>query len=138
MKNSKTLLKMLQNKPLDADLYQELGKSYYREKELDMALDAYLKSLGLDDSNPWTYLYLGNVYYHQHNYSEALDMFIKSSELMPDSAVPCWCMADTYEKMCDAYQADKYYRLAVQVDPDNIEANKKLYAWLERQGKVSL
>ncbi len=133
MKSSKYLRGSLRQKPDDADLYLELGKAHYREKDLDLAIDAYLKSLELDDINPWVYLYLGNAYYHQHNYNDALDYFQKSSELMPDSATPFCCMADTYEKLHNYYQADIHYRRAVNTDPNNRDANMKLDSWLCRQ-----
>jgi tetratricopeptide (TPR) repeat protein len=133
MKSSKNLRRDLRQKPDDADLHLELGKAYYREKELDLAIDAYLKSLELDDRNPWVYLYLGNAYYHQHNYNKALDYFQKSSELMPDSATPFCCIADTYEKLHNYYQADIHYRRAVNTDPSNKDAHMKLDSWLCRQ-----
>ncbi|TQV87003.1 tetratricopeptide repeat protein [Aliikangiella coralliicola] len=72
------LLEEISVKGKSADTYQRLGKSYINIKEIEKAHGAFIKSLELDDSDPWTHLYIGNIFYRKKDYLKAINWFEKN------------------------------------------------------------
>ena len=77
----------------------------------------------------WSYLFLGNLFYTESDYLQALEQFAKAQQLAPNLAIAHVCMANAYHGLDDMASADKYYKRAVQVDPDDPNARKNLYRW---------
>ncbi|MGI8980620.1 MAG: tetratricopeptide repeat protein [Pirellulaceae bacterium] len=125
-------LYLIERRPDDTELFQELGKLYLKQGELDEAKAVYEKSLELDPRDPWTHLFLGNWYNSQNDFASAIKPFSHAATLMPDCAVPFWCLAEAYEKQGRTELADAHYRRAVEVEPSNKLARTKLKAWRER------
>ena len=127
-------LYLVERRPDDAELFQELGKLYLKQGKLYEGKAAYEKSLELDPRDPWTHLFLGNWYYSQNDFASAIKPFSHAATLMPDCAVPFWCLAEAYEKQGRGELADSHYRRAVEAEPSNKLARTKLKAWRERSG----
>jgi hypothetical protein len=127
------LLWLCGQRPDDADLAQQLGKLYRRRGRMTEAKAAFERALELDPSDLWTHLFLGNWYFAEHDYSSAIEWFRRAAELMPDDATPYWCQAEAYERLGNLELADVRYRRAVEVDPTNQRARRKLKAWRERR-----
>jgi Tfp pilus assembly protein PilF len=125
-------LYLIERKPDDAELFEKLGGLYRKQGKMAEAKAAFEKTLELNPSDPWTYLYLGNWYYFHNDLSNALERFAHAARLMPDCAVPYWCLAEAYEKQGQAKLADAHYRKAVETEPSNKLARTKLKAWRER------
>lgn len=128
----RNISEMIRNDPEDEELYQKLGILYMKYKDYESAEGAYKKALQLNPDNPWTYLYFGNLHYAKNNISKAIEWFKEASRRIPDNACPFWCLAEAYEKSDQWYMADKYFIKAVDVDPSDAEAVKKLEDWLDR------
>ncbi len=129
--NEEALLKKLTEEPNNAELYQELGKLYIREKKTDEAKRVLLKSLELDCNDGWTFLFLGNVSYSGEQYETALRYFEQALESLSDIATPYWCMAEAYEKLNQYDKAHEFYQTAVKKDPSDEDAIRRLKEWNE-------
>jgi tetratricopeptide (TPR) repeat protein len=125
------VLALIEKRPADAELYQQLGQLYSKADRPEEARGAYERSLELDPKNAFTHLYLGNWFYGSRMYPEALARFQHAAELMPGQAVAYWCQGDVYRAQGRYHLAHQAYETAVHVDPDNQRAREKLAAWHE-------
>ena len=126
------LLRRIQRHPNEAELYQELGKSYRRRGKMKEAKVAYEKSLALNPTDPWTHLLLGDWHYNQDVFTSAIEQYEHAALLMLGISVPYWCLANAYEKQGLTELADANFRKAVEVDPACKTARRKLREWQER------
>ena len=132
------LLRRIQQDPNDAELYQELGKSYRIRGKMEEAKVAYEKSLALNPTDPWTHLLLGAWHYNQDDFPSAIEQYEHAALLMLGISVPYWCLANAYEKQGLTELADAHYRKAVEVAPACKSACRKLREWQERVCEVSI
>lgn len=132
------LLKLERESPRDVDLLLSIGRSYFNERQLDRCHEYYSKALEIDPNYGWTHLYIGNLYYGLSCYTEAASHFERAIELLPGVACPHWCLADVYDKQGYWERTEKQYRVAVETDPSDDQAKRKLENWLaEHQAVVS-
>ena len=117
--------------PDDAGLFQRLGRELYRGR-MEEARVAYERSLALEPSDPWSHLYLGNWHYTGEDFLAAVERFARAAELMPDRAVAFWCLANAKEGLGHSDLADANYRKAVEVEPTDNGARRRLREWLRR------
>jgi len=126
------LLLLIASEPNNAEYYQELGKIYIYEKELELAAKTLHKSLELNFEDGWTYMYLGNIYNHKKNYEQSIGFFEYAARFLPGIATPFWCMAEMYEKLGRPGKARQYFEQAVKVDQSDQDSIKKLKNWQSR------
>ncbi|QEL14570.1 tetratricopeptide repeat protein [Limnoglobus roseus] len=122
-------LALIRERPTDAELYQQLGKLYFRAGEIDEAREAYERSLELDPDDPFGHLYLGNYFYANGQHQEALNCFRRGTELDPDAAIGHSLQGDAFKKLGQFDQAAEAYETAVRVEPDNVTVIRKLAEW---------
>jgi Flp pilus assembly protein TadD len=125
------VLNRLEERPDDAELFQLLGRLYLEEGRLKEARAAYERSLALDPCDPFTHLYLGNWCWRCGKHKEALERFQYAAELSPDLAVAYWCQGDIHQAQGQFDLAEAAYRKAVEVDPNDPQARRKLSEWYE-------
>ncbi len=128
-KTEEEILALLQERPDDAELYQQLGMLYQEQREIMKAWRAYMQSLRLNPHDPFTCLYFGNLLTICDDKKYALLLFKYAIQLAPDLAVAHWCLADLYCKLGDYGLAERSYERAVEVAPDHEQARSKLTAW---------
>lgn len=126
------LLQKIKNDPSNAENYEELGKYYLENDILEDAGKQLIASLELNCDNGWSYLYMGNLFYRKEKYELALSYFKCALTIMNGVSVPCWCMAETFEKMQQYDKADEYFNKAVKLEPDNSTSLEKLGKWQQR------
>ena len=125
------VLALIEKRPADAELYQQLGHLYNKADRREEARAAYERSLELNPKDAFTHLFLGNWFYASRSYPEALARFQNAAELMPDQAVAFWCLGDAYRAQGIYHLAQKSYETAVHVDPDDEQARNNLTGWHE-------
>ena len=59
------ILKLIEQRPADAELFQRLGGLYRGANRMDESRQAFERSLELDPSDAFTYFYLGNWHYYK-------------------------------------------------------------------------
>ncbi len=69
--------------PHDYDFYNNLGLTYKKNNELDLAAEALKKSIELKPNTWESWSNLGSVYKHQKKAKEAVEAFTKSLEYNP-------------------------------------------------------
>lgn len=102
------ILRLIEQRPDDAELLQTLGRWYRRRGRNAEALDAWERSLQLDPCDPYTHLFLGNLYYKEQDWSSAMERFTYAEMLAPENPAPLWCIADVFEVLDRQDLAEKY------------------------------
>ena len=108
-----------------ADAYLELGKSYLQIKNFKKAESRLKTSISLDDDG-WGHLYLGNVFFTKEDWNAAESEFCKAKKLLPDISVPFWCLADVYRAKGQIRKSEKFYRMAVKLQPTDTSSLARL------------
>lgn len=128
-KTVEDVLALLQEWPRDAKLFQLLGQMYFKRRDLREAWQAYWQSLQLAPDDPWTYLFFGNLLSITDDTKTAMDCFKHAAKLMPHQAVVYWCQGDLYRKLQNFDRAEQVYEKAVEVAPNDEQAQRKLAEW---------
>lgn len=122
-------LALLQERPDDAELYQQIGDLYFERRELMEAWKAYMQSFRLNPDDPWTCMKFGTLLTICDDKRYARRLFDYAIELDPELAVAHWCSGNLYRKQGEYELAERAYVRAVEVDPDDEEAREKLAQW---------
>ena len=123
------LLALEPDRPDDVDLLIRIGMHYFRSYDLDNCGKYYVRALKLDPYDGWSHLYWANFLSGLGSYDEALTHFHYAAEFLSDVACPHWCLGDQYCKLSDFDKAEFHFERAVEIDPDNAIARKKLAEW---------
>ena len=127
--------------PIEAECYAGIG-------EFDKAIAMLEKEIELDTISNIYYVYqtLGNIYHHKKDYDKSIINYKKTIELNPFYVRPYVNLAGIFELTGDKQQSVDYYMAAVElfvehnfidetieysnrilsIDPENIEAHKRL------------
>jgi hypothetical protein len=130
------LTRRIEMSPQDAGLLQLLGKQFRERKRIGEAREAFERSLALDPSDPWTHLYLGDCHCIEDDHLAAIERFSDAARLMPDRSPAFWCLANAHEAVGQFEMADANYRKAVEVEPADRYARRKLREWQERSREL--
>ena len=98
----------------------------------EQAKEALDRCLALKPNDPWTHLYLGNWYFSRKNFLDAIHWFARAARLLPNLSVAFWCLAEAYEEQGETELADKHYQGAVEAEPTDKRARRKLREWRKR------
>lgn len=127
------LLELEPHSPSDPDLLILIGKNYLKQHEFVKCYDYYSRALDADPTDGFSHLYMGNLFFFISDYDSALRHFENAKELMPDVACAYWCIADILNAQGYWSRTEEYYRKAVEVEPENADAQRRLDRWLEKR-----
>ena len=123
------LLALEPDRPDDVDLLIRIGMRYFKSHDLDSCREYYVRALKLDPYDGWSHLYWANLLAGLGCNDDALTHFHYAADFLPDVACPHWCLGDQYRKVDDFDNADFHFKRAVEIDPDDSMARKKLDEW---------
>jgi cytochrome c-type biogenesis protein CcmH/NrfG len=123
------VLALLKERPDDAELYQQLGDLYFKQRELKEAWRAFLQSLRLNPDEPWTCLKFATLLTICDDKKYARELLDYAIKLDPELTVAHWCSGNLYRKQGEYELAEAAYERAVEVDPDDEQAREKLAEW---------
>jgi cytochrome c-type biogenesis protein CcmH/NrfG len=123
------VLVLLTERPNDAELYQQLGDLYFKQRTLKRAWESYMQSLRLNPDDPFTCLKFATLLQFCRDKTAALELFEHAIEVAPKLAVAHWCLANHYREEGEFDKAERAYERAVEVAPDDRHAQEKLTEW---------
>ena len=97
------------------DQYMEKGLKYYYSDKIEMAEMMFSKSIGVSPENYKGYTYLGDISVNKKKYIKAIEYYRKSMELDTSHGWNYFGLGFSFEKMDVIDQAEKYYKLAVEL-----------------------
>ncbi len=111
--------KSFQLNPDLAEAYLALGYYYYWGKlNYSKAIEEFSKALKIQPNNAEAYAATGYVYRRMGNFRLATQNMVKGTTLDPLSSEYAFNTADTYSLVRDYQNADKYYQLSKDFNPD--------------------
>lgn len=108
--------------PMDNFLYSTLKKKGIQHLQLN--LDALLAEGGYDNRSPMTLNRLGYALLEEGQNQDAIEVFRLNTILYPEEANPWDSLAEAYFKAGDKKMALKYYRKALEIDPEMPSAKR--------------
>ncbi len=107
----------------ELEIWNELGNLYYNTGAYNEAIRIYQRAIALDQGCAESYSNLASIYIRQERYEEVISLLQKGIGVM-DEAKDKACMwnqlGEVYGKMDDCENAAASYRMAAELDPDNI------------------
>ena len=110
---------------------QEIAKQHMDKHEWEKAIPVLLSDISESPKDPWSVMFLGICYYELKNFDEALKYFKKAETLLPDNPTPLWLQADALYSIGEISLAGKFYRKALDTDPEDEMAIKNWKRWLK-------
>ena len=123
--------------PEYAPAHRELGWSLRKLNKYRKAEYHIRRAVELDDSDGWAHIYLGNLLWGKRDLPAAERAFLKATEVWPEDSVPCWCLAIFYEYTDRPREADFFYEKALQLNPDDPQANIRFGLYLKEIGETA-
>jgi len=133
--DSAFLEQWIRTDPKSPQPHASLGQAFYKQQNLDKAVEHYRKALEIDRANAETLTNLGMALAMQAKFDEAITQFERALMLKPDDAKTYNDMATAFKLKGDNEQAVSYYKLAIKTNPHYGEAYYNLAATLQSQGK---
>lgn len=110
------------------ELWNELGNLYFMSGVYNQAINAYQRSIQLDNKFGWPYSNLALVYVQKGEYDKAVNLYQKSIELLVDNKEK----SIAWNRLGNVYRHLKYYREAVvayqqadELDPNSIDIREE-------------
>lgn len=123
------VLAHLKERPDDAELYQQLGGLYFEQRDMMKAWEAFMQSLRLNPSDPWTCLKFATLLTICDDKKYARLLLDHAIKLEPELAAAHWCSANLHRTQGEYELAGQAYERAVEVDPEDNQAQEKLAEW---------
>ncbi len=121
-----TFKKAIKSDPLHEGSLNSLGYMYAEEGiHLDEALDMVKRAVELSPNNGAYLDSLGWVYYKKGLYHQALESLLKADSVIKDSVV-FEHLGDVYLKLNEFEKAKKYWRLALELSPNQATILQKI------------
>jgi Flp pilus assembly protein TadD len=117
--------------------HRELGWSLRKLDRYRKAEYHIRRAVELDDSDGWAHIYLGNLPWGKGDLLAAERAFLKATEVWPEDCVPYWCLAIFYEYTGRPSEADFFYESALQLNPDDPQANMRFGLYLKEIGDTA-
>lgn len=125
---------MLKNEALK-DAQDKNG--FHSWEKVEQSLEHYRQAIKVYPGYYQAYNMMGLVYFEFYqNQEKALSYFKKAIELNPSYVPALGNLAWTLFKMKNYQQAEKYYREAIQLSPDNPKLKQELNDLLEEAGEI--
>lgn len=128
---------VIQRGPNDPASWGRLGYALIMQQKFMEAVSACSQSLALGVPQPATLINLGYSHFKLGALSEAAAAYLRAVELAPQWAPPYSGLGAVYLTRQDWVQAEKYYRLAMERDPDNVADRQALEGAVRMQRDVS-
>ena len=125
--------------PSDLDATKLLAQIYYDLDRIEDAVDAYEKAIELDDDDQGKadlHFNLGVLYMKMGNFEKAEDNFMESYDLNPEDVEAILGIAQTFETAEKWRRAEKWYKEAIYLDPENPSHYRSMARVLIKQGKA--
>lgn len=104
----------------DPLLHSDLGLTYYAMEQFDLAIRHFQIALALKPDFAEARNSLGKAYFKQQNYTKAIETFtdLKDDLLYATPHYPLYNLGEVYYEKKEYGQAAKYYRAALEIEPD--------------------
>ncbi len=112
---------ILKIKPIDSQLWWELGKIYCCQSDWYQALMAFNQALNCDSKPGKIYADLGFVWQQLGDIDQAILAYQTAIDLNPDHVLVYHLLGNLYLELGDFQQAEQYYRQGIQINPREID-----------------
>lgn len=119
--------KSCQIKPRQAGIWAKLSQAYLKAGELELARSSVRKSLAIEPRNVLACQVDAYALLQQNQPAQALDALNKLGE-QPKDATVLYLIAACHKKLGNAELFQKYYRKAMEVDPQHLLSRELLKA----------
>jgi len=112
----------------EQELWNELGNLYFMVGAYEQAVQAYRRSIRLDESFGRPYSNLALAYVRQGRYREAIDLYRRSIELLSDDRekAASWIrLGHVYRHLKDYHAAVMAYQRADELDPGSAHGQEE-------------
>lgn len=123
--------------PEYAIAHRELGWALRALDKYQEAEKHIRRSIDLDESDGWAYIYLSNVAWATRDLMSAEQSLLKATKVWPDDSTSFWCLAIFYEYTERPREADLCYEKALQLNPDDDQANLRFGLYLKQTGDIA-
>ncbi len=120
-----------------ADAHRELGWVLSRRGPSAESNSHLQRALDLRPDDVWTYIYLANDSWRKGDLAAALVNFRSAIDLAPHRSFPLWSLANYYEELQEWEKARSLYEQALELQPDDVEANMNFGRMLKRKGELA-
>lgn len=110
-------------RPSDAITLNNIGTVYFEWKKYAEAKEKFQQALQIDQRFIDAHMNLGSVLGTMNDFNGAIASFQNAIKYAPDNARAYFFIAVTYQNMGDKANADKYFQIAQQMDPNLRKAN---------------
>ncbi|EAS07342.3 tetratricopeptide repeat protein (macronuclear) [Tetrahymena thermophila SB210] len=112
----KTLLKSLELTKESAEVYDYLGQTYYAQKQYDLALKCYLKSIEISPNcNFYRHIKVSFIYFYTGREEQAKTFVLRFLEQSRDLYIFYWILCPSIQlmKSNEHSEFEKYYRIGL-------------------------
>jgi tetratricopeptide (TPR) repeat protein len=109
------------------DTKYNLALAYFKTGETSIA-KVHLLSID-DKKHQLTYYLLANIFEQENNVEAAIEYLVKANRITPNSIISNLKLANFYFKYNYHNQAEKYYRMVLEIDPENKRALNQLKSY---------
>jgi len=132
-----SLLKVLADEPLNADINNDIGLVYYKLEKPDDALRYFVRSVELNPTQEGVITNIGNTLLLKQRYSEALAQGDRALSISPDYGPAQLLRGEALLRLGRAKDAGEAYALAFKEDSSSLEALNGRGAALFMQGDLT-
>lgn len=115
--------------------WQDDAKPYMDRQDWAGAIPSLERDELEHPADPWTRMYLGSCYLELKQFDRALEYFRVAEALAPRLSMPVGCQGDVLCASGDWAAAGKYYRRALEMNPDDELAMKNWNWWKSEMKK---
>jgi len=116
----------IQSSPHNPGAHNNMGLTYFYERQFDRAEAELRRALELGPSQPKIHNNLGLVYLNSNRLPQAEAEFQKEIEAFPNSDVPTFNLGLLYMKVGRSADAETYWKRTIELNPAHIEAHYNL------------
>lgn len=106
----------------EAQRYEQIGDSFFKEKKYTEALDAYEKAQACDAPTVSLYCKIGHAYYEAQNYQQSIDAYTKALEINRSYTHDYFLLARSYERINDMKAAEDTWKNIIIDNPTSKDA----------------
>jgi len=110
----------------DADLYYNMGVSYYEDGMQDSAMYVYLKAVAVNPKYTLAYNNLGVISFNKKDFPKAIEYFENSYKADTNNAQALANIGAAYQNEGNNDKAVYYYNMVLQKDPNNATVRNNL------------
>ena len=125
---SEVYLTLLKKDGNNAEIYQKLGYCYQKQKDYDLAINAYLKADMIKPDNVWTNRHLATCYRVKKDYNKAVAFYKKVEEVQPENRSLLFNTGSCLAELERYEEALQYFFKLDFVDPENLRTWRAI-AW---------